>query len=293
MNKLDAWSALIEVDRPVDIVNRAVELLAGGAVLGWAHGRSEFGPRALGNRSIVADARPKENQTRINAMVKKRESFRPFAPVVTPEAASKYFEIPDATANYDFMSFVVRVREERREELGAVTHVDGTARIQIIEPATNERFHRLVSRFGEFTGTPVLLNTSFNNNAEPIVQSVEDVLTCFLTTELDYVVIEDFLVRRQPNFLAALDHLVLRFRPVTKLTTRVGFRSSGERSVVHEIVLDYSTGPSSEVSPQLYALLEKVDGINPLIALGGDLPETLREELFRLWADRFFTLTPE
>jgi predicted NodU family carbamoyl transferase len=292
ITKLDAWNALIEVVRPDDIVDRAVKLVAEGAVLGWAHGRSEFGPRALGNRSIVADARPKENQTRINAMVKKRESFRPFAPVVTPEAASVYFEIPAARANYDFMSFVVRVRAERREELGAVTHIDGTARIQIIEPETNERFHRLVARFGEFTGTPVLLNTSFNNNAEPIVQSVEDVLTCFLTTELDYVVIEDFLVRRRPNFLAAIDDLVLRFRPVTKLATRVGFTSSGERIVVHEIFLDYSTGPNCEVSPQVYALLEKMDGVSPLATFGGSLSDALREELFRLWAERFFTLAP-
>jgi len=292
MNELGTWNAMIEFDRPVNIVDRAIELLADGAVLGWAQGRSEFGPRALGNRSIVADARPKENQTRINAMVKKRESFRPFAPVVTPEAASTYFEIPAATANYDFMSFVVRVREERREELGAVTHVDGTARIQIIEPDVNERFHRLVAKFGELTGTPVLLNTSFNNNAEPIVQNITDILTCFLTTELDYVVIEDFLVRRRPNFLAALDDLVLRFRPMTELAKHVGFRSSGERTVVHRILLDYSTGPSAEVSSQLYALLEKVDGVSPLIALGGSLSKALREELFRLWADRFFTLTP-
>ncbi|MGH3709497.1 MAG: carbamoyltransferase family protein [Pseudonocardiaceae bacterium] len=292
MEKLSAWDALIEVIRPDDVVDRAAELLAEGAVLGWAHGRSEFGPRALGNRSIVADARPKENQTRINAMIKKRESFRPFAPVVTPEAAPVYFEIPDVKANYDFMSFVVRVRAERRKELGAVTHIDGTARIQIIEPAVNERFHRLVARFGELTGTPVLLNTSFNNNAEPIVQSVEDVLTSFLTTELDYVVIENFLVRRRSNFLAALDDLVLRFRPVTRLTTRVGFRLSGERIVVREIFLDYSTGSRSAVSPQLYALLEKVDGVCPLAVLGGSLSEALREELFHLWAERFFTLTP-
>src|SRR5581483_7522305 len=148
-------------------------------------------------------------------------------------------------------------------------------------PDANERLHRLVARFGELTGTPVLLNTSFNNNAEPIVQSVEDVLTCFLTTELDYVVIEDFLVRRRPNFLAALDDLILRFRPTTKLAKRVGFRSSGKRVVVHEMFLDYSAGSTTEVSPQLYALLEKVDGVSPLAAFGGKLPKALTEELFR------------
>src|SRR5262249_21513820 len=159
---LNCWSSLIEVEPQDDVVDKAARLLAKGHVLGWAQGASEFGPRALGNRSIIADPRPKENQTRINSMVKKRESFRPFAPVVTPEAASTYFEIPETRANYDFMSFVVKVREERCAELGAVTHVDQTARLQVINPAGNERFYRLVQRFGEITGTPVLLNTSFN-----------------------------------------------------------------------------------------------------------------------------------
>src|SRR5439155_3435013 len=113
-------------------------------------------------------------------------AYRPFAPVVTQEAAAEYFDIPAQTkANYDFMSFVVDVRESRRAELGAVTHIDGSARLQIVAPDTNPRFHRLVRTFGELTGTPVLLNTSFNNNAEPIVQDVRDALTFFLTTGID------------------------------------------------------------------------------------------------------------
>jgi predicted NodU family carbamoyl transferase len=293
--KLNSWRPLIEFECPADIVDTTAKLLAEGSVCGWAQGGSEFGPRALGNRSIVADARPKENQTRINAMVKKRESFRPFAPVVIPEAARTYFEIPDTSANYDFMSFVVQVQQDRRKELGAVTHVDGTARIQIIDPQSNERFYRLVERFGVRTGTPVLLNTSFNNNAEPIVQSVEDALTCFLTTGLDYLVIEDFLIRRRPGHSLSFDDFVLKFRPVTRLAKTTKTATSGEPIISHEIYLDYSTGPRIAVSRELFALLEKVDGVSTLgslAAIDGGLSEKIRMELHILWQGRYFTLTP-
>ncbi len=293
--KLSSWSSLIEFERPADVVDITAKLLAEGAVFGWAQGGSEFGPRALGNRSIIADARPKENQTRINAMVKKRESFRPFAPVVTPEASRTYFEIPDTAANYDFMSFVVRVRQDRREELGAVTHVDGTARIQIIDPQSNELFYRLVEHFGALTGTPVLLNTSFNNNAEPIVQSVEDALTSFLTTGLDYLVIEDFLIRRRPGRSLGFDDFVLQFRPVTRLAKNMKIAPSGERVTSHEIYLDYSAGPRAAVSQELFTLLEKVDGVSTLSSLAtidGGLSEKIRMELYDLWQERFFVLAP-
>jgi decarbamoylnovobiocin carbamoyltransferase/7-O-carbamoyltransferase len=294
--KLNSWSPLIEFDRPVDIVDTTAKLLAEGAVFGWAQGGSEFGPRALGNRSIIADARPKENKTRINAMVKKRESFRPFAPVVIPEASRTYFEIPPGTtANYDFMSFVVRVQRDRRKELGAVTHIDGTARIQIIDPQSNERFYRVVKRFGALTGTPVLLNTSFNNNAEPIVQSVEDALTSFLTTGLDYLVIEDFLIRRRSGHFLDFDDFVFQFRPVTRLVKKMKIAPSGERVVSHEIHLDYATGPSATVSPELFTLLERVDGVSTLrslAAIDGGLSEKIKVELEALWRERFFVLTP-
>jgi predicted NodU family carbamoyl transferase len=293
--ELASWCGLVEYERSADIVAKTVALLADGAVLGWAHGRSEFGPRALGNRSILADARPAGNKERINAMVKKRESYRPFAPVVTREAARDYFDIPGATANYDFMSFVVGVREDRRAELGAVTHVDGTARIQVIDRTSNERFYDLVRGFGEVTGVPVLLNTSFNNNAEPIVQSVHDALTCFLTTELDYLVIEDFLIRRRPGRSLALDDLVLQFRPFTHLARSVSVTADGQRSVVHEIWLQYVNGPRTEVSPPAYALLDAADGkrtVESLVAEAGGLDDALRRELYTLWQSRYFILRP-
>jgi predicted NodU family carbamoyl transferase len=293
--EIASWSDLIEYEKPADIVQDAARLLADGAVLGWAHGRSEYGPRALGNRSILADSRPPENKQRINAMVKKREAYRPFAPVVTAEAASAYFDLPQTQANYDFMSFVVNVREERKAELGAVTHVDGTARLQIIDPASNERFHRLVQRFGQLTGTPVLLNTSFNNNAEPIVQSVHDAITCFLTTGLDFLAIEDFLIRRRPGRSLAFEGLVVQFLPVTRLAKRLRITMAGAREVVHEISLQYNGGPKAQISPDAFSLLEGVDGVRTLESLAGamgGLTEDIKRELYDLWQQRFFALRP-
>lgn len=294
---LKSWKTVVDYEHLTDVVETAAELLTDGAVLGWAQGCSEFGPRALGNRSIIADARPRENRSKINAMVKKRESFRPFAPVVTPEDAATYFDFPKTRANYDFMSFVIDVRKDRREELGAVTHVDGTARVQIIDPATNEQFYRLVRTFGDRTGTPVLLNTSFNNNAEPIVQTVQDALTTFLTTDLDALVIGDFLVRRRTDDPPAFDDFILRFRPATRIAKRISHIPGGGRDVVHEVYLDYATGPCTEVSPAMFALLDAVDGDGTLrslatTTLGSDLTDEIRAELHKLWQRRFFTLTP-
>ncbi|MEU9640291.1 carbamoyltransferase [Streptomyces tendae] len=292
--RLAEWAPMVDVERQEDVVETAAALLAAGQVLGWAHGRSEFGPRALGHRSIIADARPAENQIRINAMVKKRESFRPFAPVTTVEDAHDYFDISGAKGNHEFMSFVVPVLPERRAELGAVTHVDGTARIQIVSEESGERFHRLVQRFGEMTGTPVLLNTSFNNNAEPVVQSLDDVLTSFLTTELDGLVLEDYLVRAKAS--PDLGALVPKFRPVTRLVERrSGGADASSGAVDHEVSLDYHTGPTTKVSPELYELLSRVDGVTPLESLAkpmGGLSEELTFEVFTLWQGRFIVLTP-
>jgi len=293
--ELACWNEFIEYERPDDIVESAAELLADGSVLGWVHGRSEYGPRALGNRSILADARPSGNKQKINSMVKKRESYRPFAPVVIPEAAEAYFDLPKTRANYDFMSFVVNVREDRRAELGAVTHVDGSARLQVIDPTANQRFYRLVRRFGELTGVPVLLNTSFNNNAEPIVQSVHDALTCFLTTELDVLVIEDFLVRRRQDPSLAFGSLIVRFRPFTRLAKRNRMTPAGTQEVVYEIYLDYPKGPHTAISAASFALLEAADEVRCLDSLAeptGGLNAEVRRELYSLWQERFFTLRP-
>ena len=194
--QLKAWHPLVKVEMLEDPCRATAELLAAGKVVAWMQGRSEFGPRALGNRSILADPRPSANKTRINEMVKKREEFRPFAPSVTEDFAAEFFEMPSNARDLPYMIVVVYVRKEKRNLLGAVTHIDGTARIQTVSPRQNLLFSELLSQFRELTGIPILLNTSFNNNCEPIVDGVFAAIQCYLTTGLDYLVIGQYLISR-------------------------------------------------------------------------------------------------
>jgi carbamoyltransferase len=174
---------------------RVAELLMAGRVVGWFQGRFEWGPRSLGNRSILADARRAGMKDRVNTAVKFREPFRPFAPSVTAGAASAWFGLERAAEHYParFMLYVVPVRDDKRATIPAVTHVDGTARLQVVHPDVNPRYHRLLESFGSATGVPVLLNTSFNVRGEPIVASPADALRTWRASGLDAVVFENCL----------------------------------------------------------------------------------------------------
>ena len=170
--------------------------LAQGKVAGWFQGRMEFGPRALGNRSILADPRDTSMKDKINQKVKRREQFRPFAPAVLEEDANEYFDMTGLD-NSPFMLFTVPVKDDKRRLIPAVTHVDGTARVQTVSRKTNPRFWELITQFKNMTGVPVLLNTSYNVKNEPIVCTPEDALSCFLSTNIDCVAIGDFLVQKK------------------------------------------------------------------------------------------------
>lgn len=217
---LAKWDPFIAWERVDDPPAAAATLMSEGAILGWVRGRSEFGPRALGNRSILADPRPAANKDVINALVKKREAFRPFAPSVLEEHAAEIFELPDGCASLPFMLFTVPVREPYRALLGAITHVDGSARVQTVSREDNPCYWRLIDAFRQRTGVPVVLNTSFNNYAEPIVESAETSLVCFLTTGLPVLVLEDWIVRKLPRTSHALLPLKLRLPPYVKLHDR-------------------------------------------------------------------------
>ncbi|MSO96187.1 MAG: hypothetical protein EXQ81_10435 [Thermoleophilia bacterium] len=174
-----------------ELIAEVAALLAQGKVIGWFRGRMEFGPRALGSRSILASPLDIAMQDIVNTKIKHREQFRPFAPSVLAEAASEYFEL-DGESPY--MLIVAPVRPEMRSVIPAVTHVDGTARIQTVTLAQNPGYHALISAFGALTGVPVLLNTSFNIRGEPIVNTPAEAYNCFAYTDMDHLVLGNHLV---------------------------------------------------------------------------------------------------
>jgi carbamoyltransferase len=184
--------AVEEIPDEEELCRRAAAAIAEGAVLGWFQGRMEWGPRALGNRSILCDPRRADMKSILNAKIKRRESFRPFAPSVLSEAVGEWFEEDDAVP---FMMQVFQIREEKRAQIPAVTHIDGSGRLQTVYRRTNPAYYCLIECFRDLTGVPMLLNTSFNEN-EPVVCRPEEALDCFLRTKMDALVIGDVLMLR-------------------------------------------------------------------------------------------------
>ncbi|MBI4600779.1 MAG: carbamoyltransferase [Planctomycetes bacterium] len=194
-----------------ELLDETARRIASGEVIGWFQGRMELGPRALGARSILADPRDPRVKETINGKVKFREWFRPFAPAVLKERAQEYFEVP-AGMDLPFMLMVPKVRPQHRQLLPGVTHEDGTGRVQTLTEDLNGRFYRLVRWFGELTGVPVVVNTSFNVRGEPIVCTPADAYRTFLNTGLDALVIGDFIVTEKPG---SIDFEAARRRSIT------------------------------------------------------------------------------
>jgi carbamoyltransferase len=212
-SSLDRLGAVYERLEEEVLLERLSEILAGENVVGWFQGRMEFGPRALGGRSIIGDPRSEKMQSVMNLKIKYRESFRPFAPAVLAEEVAEYFEL-DRPSPY--MLIVAPLRESlripmtaeqqqlfgvqklnvKRSQLPAITHVDYSARVQTVHERTNPRFHALLQQFKARTGCGVLVNTSFNVRGEPIVCTPEDAYRCFMRTEMDYLVVENYLLAK-------------------------------------------------------------------------------------------------
>ena len=174
------------------LFEKITDCLVNGGVVGWFNGRAEFGPRALGGRSILADPRRNDAKEILNLKVKRRESFRPFAPSILKEYVTEYFELNDEVP---FMEKVFLIKKEKRSEIPAVTHIDGTGRLQTVDKDISPRYYALIETFRKKTGIPILLNTSFNEN-EPIVNSPTEALDCYLRTNMDMLVLENIVVER-------------------------------------------------------------------------------------------------
>lgn len=174
-----------------NLSEEVAELISKGKIIGWYQDKSEYGPRALGNRSILCDPRKGEMKDKLNHKVKHREDYRPFAPAVLYEEANEFFEIEEECP---YMLRIVNVRAEAKSKVEAITHVDGTARVQTVTKQQNEKYYNLIKAFYSKTGVPVILNTSFNVAGEPVVETPEDAVKCFLGTEIDYLVIGNYIV---------------------------------------------------------------------------------------------------
>jgi carbamoyltransferase len=188
------WDPKASIRRLDDaaLFDRVAQSVADGKVVGWYQGAMEFGPRALGNRSIVADPRRSDMKDILNSRIKRRETFRPFAPSVLEEKVSEYFERSEPSP---FMLMIYKVREEKRAKVPAITHHDGSGRLQTVNAKTNPRYHRLISTFEKKSGVPMVLNTSFNEH-EPIVCTPGEAIACFLKTQMDVLALGNYVVER-------------------------------------------------------------------------------------------------
>ena len=200
---LKEFSTKVTASSVPDVAQHVAQALSEGKVVGLYQGRMEWGPRALGNRTIMADPRRDDMKDIVNHAVKLREGFRPFAPATLAEKASEWFDLtglPDSP----YMLFVVPVHQDKRSRIPAVTHVDGSARVQTVTAQQNPRFHAIISAFDKLTGVPVVMNTSFNVKGEAIVNTPADAIRCFLGTQIDLLVIEDTVIEKRPEVAQAL-----------------------------------------------------------------------------------------
>lgn len=299
---LQAWGKAVDLMPVANPAFEAARLLAQGKIVGWVQGRSEFGPRALGHRSILADPCPPENGARINAAIKNRESFRPFAPSILEEEVNQLVEMPACRADLSFMTYVLQVSKSARGMLGAVTHVDGSARIQTVSRNVDPLYWSLINEFRKITGVPAVLNTSFNNDAEPIVDSVNDAVSCFLTTDLDALIIDRFMVMKSALPLAeCLAPLHIVCPPSRKLVRRA--RSSVAGMGAHFSIDSTASRHFAQTSipisrAMFYALVHadlplRVEEAFPSQGAGAqNNRDILREELIGLWRRRAVWLVP-
>lgn len=271
-----------------DTVSVAADLLVEGNIIAWFTGPSELGPRALGQRSILCDPRRPDAKERLNARVKHREAFRPFAPVIPLEEAGNWFEVDGVDPSSPFMLRIMSFREDKRDLVPAVVHVDGTGRVQTVTKEVNGSYYDLVKAFGERTGVPIILNTSLNVMGEPIVETPEDALWCLLLTQLDACVFDGTVVTKKPGYESladlcpcfAIQPNAVRRAPAGKglhvaVTTPWGPHVFGLGDVTTVAILDLLLAGAMDGSTKTDEIFERIRGKL------GPMPDT---DLIRLFA---------
>lgn len=298
--KLQKWNKYISWVHMEDKDEEVATLLYQSKIIGWVQGSSEFGPRALGNRSILADPRPSKNKDIINLMVKKREGYRPFAPAIMIEYLDKYFECPNTNCDFSFMNYAIKVKQEMRDKLGAVTHVDGTARVQTVNRNTNVSFWKLLKAFYDMSGVPILLNTSFNNYAEPIVDSIDDAITCYLTTDLHYLVIGEYLITKKNISVSEMREMQIKMPLHIRMSQISTYKEPNVFDTEFEVEPNYNSAYKKKISQDTFQLLYSIGGKKVKLCelferatANNDIDENIVwNEIRELWEKRLIILEP-
>ncbi|MFL9958545.1 carbamoyltransferase C-terminal domain-containing protein [Paraburkholderia nemoris] len=299
--ELLTWNDQVSIEESLDIFDAAARQIVEGKVIGWVQGRSEFGPRALGNRSILASTRDRRVRDRINEEIKERETFQPFAPAVTEESVWNLFEQPPTQARLGFMSYLLRARREVIGQLAPVVHEDGTARVQVVNRDDHPSFHTLISRVNELSGIPAVLNTSFNRKNEPIVDNVHDAVASFLLSGLDSLFIGQFEVTRTKAALmpSAIGKMYVELPESSKIVWRsVAGRGKSSREFFLETTFSRHLGggaiPLSRIVGEFLLRAEPRTLCGDLYAAQGERTseDSLSKELVNLWRRGLVKLRP-
>ncbi len=228
----------------------AARYIAQENIIGWFQGRSEFGPRALGNRSIICDPRKKDMKDILNKRVKFRETFRPFAPSVLEEKSTQYFNIHTTDP---YMIVAPYVHEEAKDVIPAVVHIDGTARFQTVNRYFNSKYYDLISEFEKITSVPVVLNTSFNIKSEPIVETPEDAISCFLKTDIDILFLGDYIVKKEKNLKKLYANKKLKLSKNAKVRVEVG-----KNSIDYMVIYENKKNTKSSLSKKEFSIIRQI-----------------------------------
>jgi len=290
--ELENWRDFICSEQVPDVGRQTAALIARGSVVGWIQGNTEFGSHALGNRNVLADPRSIESRDRVRKALRLQDDGLPFSAAVLEEDAHDFFDLPSTPESFRFKTFVVRIREDKRAVLPGASHVDGTTRLQTVSRKTNPRYWELINAFRDISGIPVLLNTSLNSNAEPMVATLEDGIITLLTTDLDYLVAGDFVARRSTPLLEQYLSLLVSLPPYVKIFRTKGYTERQKNRVRDEVRTSYDAQFYRKISPELGDLLLRLDGPRPLGELlrlsssGKDREAELLGELNQLWSER-------
>lgn len=293
--ELEKWRGFLSFEPAPNAAQDAARLIAQGAVVGWVQGRAEFGSHALGSRNVLASPSAIESKDRVRKALRIEDDGWPFAAAVLEEDAADWFDLPVAPECFRFKTFIVKVREDKRSLLPAITHVDGTARLQTVSRETNPRYWELLKSFRDLTGIPVLLNTSLNSSSEPAAGTFQDAIITFLTTGIDYLVAGEFVAGKkqaaQENYLS----LLISLPPYVKVFRSKGYTERQKSCARDEIRTSYDAQFRRKISPQASELLLRVDGPKPLgellrAANGNSAAPELLAELNQLWSERLIEM---